>query len=650
MKHIIPYNEAIRDFLKPKSEEEIKGKLESLPIGERIDKIVRYKLYSDKQIKELLDSLPITELKSVFKKPYSNYNMISKYISTEKMQEVYPFITDAYETIKKSPFWKIKGLRDWGALHYAEDSRLGKVNYYGHESYFEINISNSKIEDHVTIKIVERIDDEKYITFSRHASGMKYVKDIEELFNVLSSDTRVPEPVRKYFKLENLAIHHNINKIEKFMKDKRRELEEYDRRKNMFDLDESVKDYHVVESIKDYLKPKSKEDIIKHLEELPTFDKIYKLMQCNDDWCQEMLNDVIGNYIEIDKNQYDDLTVKFVWNRIDDIVNLINKKIFKHGHFTQVNTDYVLSVYKYPTNRKEWDIKKVKSVYVVKKIDTYFDGGGYNSRTIGYYIVYDIHKLIDLINGYDINESVKGFLKPVSQEKLKKLLDDIVFPSDRLLRIIKYKLFNIFTKEELLKLFERSSIDSKRDIINNFSSLTHFTKSWKDKPLTAGVIYGMNDVECEDFFKNVMLKKFYKNNINESIKDFLKPKSTEDIKKFITKLSGKELYFKLFDIGRSNLMDFFSKTEYEELLSKLSKWDRGYLNTKLFEYQSIFGKSYLQGCRHCDKIVPLNYTEDRQQIGNASQTLCKCAECGEYIIFDDNKSRALEIYLSKNNI
>jgi hypothetical protein len=34
--------------------------------------------------------------------------------------------------------------------------------------------------------------------------------------------------------------------------------------------------------------------------------------------------------------------------------------------------------------------------------------------------------------------------------------------------------FHVFTKEELLKLFQRSDIGSKRDIISYFSSLTHF--------------------------------------------------------------------------------------------------------------------------------------------------------------------------------
>ena len=144
----------------------------------------------------------------------------------------------------------------------------------------------------------------------------------------------------------------------------------------------------------------------------------------------------------------------------------------------------------------------------------------------------------------------------------------------------------------------------------------------------------------------------YNTFINESIKDYLKPKSIEDIKNSLSQLSRYDLYSKLNEIGKDKLLDIFSKSEYIELISRLNKWERGYINTKVFQYYSSMGmKNWLQGCRHCDQIVPLsNMYKDRQYAGNVYQSLCNCTKCGEYVIFNEDLSNSLEYYIKKNNI
>lgn len=70
----------------------------------------------------------------------------------------------------------------------------------------------------------------------------------------------------------------------------------------------------------------------------------------------------------------------------------------------------------------------------------------------------------------------------------------------------------------------------------------------------------------------------------------------------------------------------------------MNKWDIGFSNTKLFEVQSIFGRGFLQGCKNCNSIVPLNNMfQERQYIGNVYQSLCNCDKCNNFVIFDENK-------------
>lgn len=108
------------------------------------------------------------------------------------------------------------------------------------------------------------------------------------------------------------------------------------------------------------------------------------------------------------------------------------------------------------------------------------------------------------------NESIKDYLKPKSDDKIINIINNMTSYDDKIYNIIKYKLFYLYSKEQLISLFNRCNIDIKHDILIRYSSKTHFTKKWKDKTLTSGTIFNMDETECEEFFKNVMIIDFYK--------------------------------------------------------------------------------------------------------------------------------------------
>lgn len=89
-------------------------------------------------------------------------------------------------------------------------------------------------------------------------------------------------------------------------------------------------------------------------------------------------------------------------------------------------------------------------------------------------------------------------------------------------------------------------------------------------------------------------------------------------------------------------------------INESAKWDEGAENTKTFEISDDpemkkylhHQKAWLQGCKHCNKVVELkNMSKERQMIGNVYQSLCECAECGRPVIFDEHHFTLLEHYL-----
>ena len=117
-------------------------------------------------------------------------------------------------------------------------------------------------------------------------------------------------------------------------------------------------------------------------------------------------------------------------------------------------------------------------------------------------------------------------------------------------------------------------------------------------------------------------------------------KQKEKIKKITSKLD--DLY-KVKYIKENTLI----KTTFESFLleSNSDAWDKGFKNTKTFVFY-YNGKMYLQGCRNCNEVTPLDKdVKARQLIGNVYQSLCNCSICGEYVILDEHKASSLEWYL-----
>ena len=84
------------------------------------------------------------------------------------------------------------------------------------------------------------------------------------------------------------------------------------------------------------------------------------------------------------------------------------------------------------------------------------------------------------------------------------------------------------------------------------------------------------------------------------------------------------------------------------MIEKLDKWEQGSKNTKMFRVPTPHETEFLQGCRSCNEIVPLdNLFIERQMIGNVFQSLCNCSKCGKYIIFDEYKLDTLNDYLKE---
>lgn len=79
-------------------------------------------------------------------------------------------------------------------------------------------------------------------------------------------------------------------------------------------------------------------------------------------------------------------------------------------------------------------------------------------------------------------------------------------------------------------------------------------------------------------------------------------------------------------------------------------WEEGFENTKTFVLYLDHGIEYIRGCSYCDEITPLvNQFKERQYVGNVYQSLCNCAVCGKYIVYDEHNFDKLENYLENKD-
>lgn len=83
-----------------------------------------------------------------------------------------------------------------------------------------------------------------------------------------------------------------------------------------------------------------------------------------------------------------------------------------------------------------------------------------------------------------------------------------------------------------------------------------------------------------------------------------------------------------------------------EDFSKMDKWGEGIKNTKTFLFYTPNQKMYLQGCRTCNDVLPIeNLYNQRQRLGNVYQTVCNCSVCGNYMVVDEHRLSERDSYL-----
>ena len=71
-------------------------------------------------------------------------------------------------------------------------------------------------------------------------------------------------------------------------------------------------------------------------------------------------------------------------------------------------------------------------------------------------------------------------------------------------------------------------------------------------------------------------------------------------------------------------------------------WSSAQLNTKTFiigqiTQYDVRDRSYLQGCKHCNDLVDIAYTDKRGQLGNCWQRVVICNGCENTWVIDDHK-------------
>ena len=76
MKYLKRYNESV-DFFPAISDDEAEKKLENLPLEQKINTIIRYKIYPENKIRKIINSIDIPELRNILRGNINifNYNI-----------------------------------------------------------------------------------------------------------------------------------------------------------------------------------------------------------------------------------------------------------------------------------------------------------------------------------------------------------------------------------------------------------------------------------------------------------------------------------------------------------------------------------------------------------------------------------------------
>jgi hypothetical protein len=105
----------------------------------------------------------------------------------------------------------------------------------------------------------------------------------------------------------------------------------------------------------------------------------------------------------------------------------------------------------------------------------------------------------------------------------------------------------------------------------------------------------------------------------------------------------------LYNWLSANLNKALRLFNYKVEESKDNIWEQAYLNTKTIEVQTKVGKAFIKVCKECGRPTDIEETEHRQVIGNVTQTIVKCLECGKYFVMDEHNRSTYDYMKNKDS-
>ena len=533
-------NESIKDFLKPKLEDDIESKLENLPIYDRILTIFKYKLYSDDKIKDILNSLSNTELRYILlldkTKYYMNDFNFYKYLTIDRLKKLFTTVTISHELISNLSFWK--ELKDYDAMQFINDSSLSKITFTKNRAYFTIKLSNN-INEKIIIRILEDLSGEKLIGFFKDKKG-KYEQfdNINDLFNILNKN--VPEPLRKYFKLEHTIHNTNINRIQNYIKKKRKELQDFEKNETN-------------ESIKDFLKPKSEDDIESKLQSLSLPDKIYTIYKYNlysNDKIKDIFNSLSNDDLKKILNTY----------QIQSFIN--NNNFQKFIPFNKIKELFPIVTLSYDLikNLPFWHLKRLRD-YEAMQFAT-------NSN---------LSKITYSPTSSYFRINLSNYYKQVTIKIQQNLLNNYV----------------TFYQNRKTDDFEFKDVNELFDILSTNENVPEPLRKYFKMEYT---LPKTNIKRIEDYIKKKRkeLEDFERNEMNESIKDSLKPKSIDEIEYKLENLPNQKKVDTILKYNLLNKIPGINKDYLYNLIDTLDIQDQLYIGSK-YNYIDIVKKSLEKG-------------------------------------------------------
>lgn len=325
------------------------------------------------------------------------------------------------------------------------------------------------------------------------------------------------------------------------------------------------------ESVRDFLKPKSKEEVIKQLggRENVVFKPTNKYLE------QSVF---IGKYETSYKNlvkifgkpngEGDNYKISTEWVLEDDKGNIVSISDYK---MTNLYDSSYPSVYKFRNELSyDWNIFS-DNKEILKDLKTYI-----------------------YIKELSLNESIKNFLKPKSENDVKTILNNLLNneygAEDTLSKIYDYDLKYLYSNDELKEIINKLSISDQLYYILEYELVYLYNEDEitelinKDDTIDLKINYILDnfiDLYSDKKLKNIILSS---NQNIDTILDIIHIYykwdifSKNDIKKLISKITDD--YDRLHNIFEYNLQHNYTKTEILQMYNKLNREDK--INLKDF--------------------------------------------------------------------